>query len=314
MKKILKTSVALLCCLAAAPALAFENDSAPYPVGTTSIGIASLPPIPGVFLLDQTDVAGAGYLTDSHGNKKEIPPFKVHSVSTTPRILISWPVTLPGNGRLYTQIVPPIVFLNTEVFGQKFHTAGVANFTITPFLGQWSVTRNFKIASGFDFILPTGAYSASKPAIASGYTTYSPVLSLRYNNPRGLDIGVSNRLFFNATNTRTNYHSGDAYMADYIAGWNIGHVELGVTGGWLQEYQRDSQYGAAISGSRQEIFRIGPSITYSGRFLGKIPFIVNVNDQFDVISKNAPKENNFWVNIGFPLFAPPPPAPPVQSS
>jgi hypothetical protein len=314
MKKILKTSVAVACVLAAAPALAFENDNAPYPVGTTSIGIASLPPIPGIFLLDQTDVSGAGYLTDSHGNRKEIPPFKEHSVSTTPRILISWPVTLPGHGQLYTQFVPPIVFLNTEVFGQKSHTSGVANFTITPFLGQWLVAKNFRIASGFDFVLPTGAYSATKPAIATGYTTYSPVLSLRYNNPHGLDIGVSNRFLFNATNTRTNYHSGDGYLADYIAGWNFNHVELGITGGWLYEFQQDSQNGFTIAGSRQEIFRIGPSFTYSGLFRGKIPFIINVNDQFDVISKNAPKENNLWVNIGFPLFAPPPPAPPVHAS
>jgi len=289
--------------------MAFEGGVAPYPAGATAIGIAEMPPIPGIFLLDQTNISNAGALYDANGNKQTIPPFKMSAISNTPRILISYPVTLPGGGHLFSQIVPPIVFLNTEVFGQKAHTSGLANLTITPVMAAWSVTPALHIATGFDFILPTGSYSATKAGVATGYTTYSPVLALRYDNPHGLDIGVANRLLLNTKNGRTGYQSGNAYVADYIAGWNFGPLKLGAAGGFLDEYANDRANGATLAHSEQETFSAGPSVTYSGLAFGKMPFIVNANYQVDVIAKNAAKANGFWFNIAVPLFAAPPAAP-----
>lgn len=132
MTKLFK-SAALAAGLCAAPtAQAFENNTASYPVSTEAIGIASLPPVRGIFILDQTSAQDSGYLADKTGKRESNPPFKVGAVSNTPRVLIGWSVELPFHGRLFLQFVPPVVFLNTEIYGEKFHTSGVANLTVTP--------------------------------------------------------------------------------------------------------------------------------------------------------------------------------------
>jgi hypothetical protein len=289
-------------------AAAFEGDNTPYPAGSPGSNIAELPPIPGIFMLEQTSVTGGGALYDNNGERTSIPPFKLHSVANIPRILISYGIHLPGNGLLYSQIVPPIVFLNTEIFGQKQLARGMANLTLTPLIGSWRPLPNLTTTVGFDFILPTGAYSASKPSIATGYTTYSPVLALRYDVKDGIDIGASNRLLINTQDNRTGYQSGNAFVSDFLVAWNIGGFKLGAVGGFLQQYSDDKVGGVSVQpgGNRQETLQVGPNVTYND-VVGHFPLNIQANYQIGVIARNAVKSNTFWFNLGIPLYVPQPP-------
>lgn len=137
--------------LVSGAAQAVENGLINYPVGAAGTNNAGFPPIPGVFVLEQLSYTSANGLYGDNGKKLALP-FKNEAYVGTTRVLLSYPFELPGAGRLYSQIVLPVVGLNTTFLGQKSSTAG---------------------------------------------------LSLRYDNPLGLDIAVSHRLLFNQRNDTT---------------------------------------------------------------------------------------------------------------
>jgi len=292
------TAAAIGCALLAAglmnDANAFEGGVSPYPAGAVGTNIADLPPIPGLFALEQFNYSFANGLYGNDGKKLPIP-FSTSVYSATTRLLVSYPFQLLG-ANVYTQLVIPVVSLHTSVEGQSSTQNGLSNITLTPVLLQWHLTQNLAIASGIDVAFETGSYSPAKSSVAVGYTSVQPVISVRYNVPNGIDVGVANRFLLNEKNGATNYTSGDGYISEFAAGWNFGPWKLGVVGAYLNQFSDDKSDGVNV-GNRMRTFGIGPSLVYSAR-----TWNINLNYQQGVYAANTAKSNNVWLNIAIPLW------------
>ncbi|AOJ94821.1 hypothetical protein WK22_17675 [Burkholderia multivorans] len=288
-----------LAMLAPNTADALEGGVSPYPAGAAGTSIAAMPPIPGLFLLEQFSYSFSNGLYDNNGNKLPIP-FRTSAPSLTTRLLASYPVTLFGAG-VYSQLVVPMVFLHTDIAGQGQRHNGLSNITVSPAILKWSVTPDLAIVLGLDVALETGSYSPTRPSVAVGYTSWQPVLAFRYNVPNGIDVGVNNRFLINQKNSDTGYRSGTAYVADFTAGWNFGKWKVGVAGGYLNQFTDDKLNGATIVGNRARSLAVGPSIAYDGG-----AFNININYQQGVYAANTSKSSAIWLNIAIPLWAKPP--------
>ncbi|MEM5317739.1 transporter [Paraburkholderia sp. JHI869] len=292
------TAAAVGCAMLAAgwvnDARAFEGGVSPYPAGAVGTNIANLPPIPGLFALEQFNYSYANGLYGNDGNKLPIP-FRSDVYSATTRLLLAYPFQLLG-ANVFTQLVIPVVSLHTSVYGQSNTQNGLSNITLTPVLLQWHLTQNLAIASGIDVAFETGSYSPVKSSVSVGYTSVQPVISVRYNVPNGIDLGLANRFLLNEKNGTTNYSSGDGYVGEFEAGWNIGPWKLGVVGAYLNQFSDDKADGVNV-GNRMRTFGIGPSIVYDAR-----SWSVNLNYQQGVYAANTAKSNNVWLNIAIPLW------------
>ncbi|MEZ7524861.1 SphA family protein [Burkholderia vietnamiensis] len=276
------------------PAQAFEGGVSPYPTGAVGTNFANLPPIPGLFALQQFNYSFSNGLYGNDGKKLPIP-FHSSVFSETTRLLLAYPFHLLG-ASVYTQLVIPVVSLHTSVAGQSGTQNGLANITLTPVLLQWRLSQNLAIASGIDVAFENGSYSPVKASVAVGYTSVQPVFSIRYNAPNGLDVGIANRLLLNAKNGTTNYRSGNGYVGEFEAGWNFGPWKLGVVGEYLNQFSDDKANGANV-GNRMRTFGIGPSLVYDAR-----SWNINLNYQQGVYAANTSKSNNVWLNIAIPLW------------
>lgn len=276
-------------------AQAFEGGVSPFPTGSTSEYIAALPPIPGLFAVEQFNYSSADGLYDNKGNKRPIP-FKTDVFSATTRLLASYGVEWMG-AKVYSQLVLPVVSLHTEVMGHGENHNGLSNVTVTPLLLRWDVAAHTNVTFGFDFALKTGSYDPNRTSVAVGYTSYQPVLAIRHNDPNGLDLGISNRLLFNDKNSDTNYRSGTAYVADFIGGWNFGKWKVGVTGSYLNQFTDDRQNGTDITGNRMRSFAMGPTVAYNAG-----TYSINMNVQRGLYAANTAKSDAIWINFAMPLW------------
>lgn len=283
--------------LGAQNAQALEGGSSPFPAGSTGEYIAAMPPITGLFAVQQTSYTSSDRLYDTHGDKLPVP-FKMTARSTTTRLLASWGQF--GDTHLYSQLVLPLVSLGLNVAGHGDKDKGLANVTISPLVARWGLSPEANVTAGLDIALPSSSYHAERMAnVAVGYTSWQPVFALRYNQPNGLDVGLSNRLLINQRNSDTDYRSGRAYVGEFTAGWNFGRWKVGAVGAYVNQFSDDKQGGASI-GNRMRSFAIGPSIAYNAG-----PVILNVNYQRGLYAANTSKSNAIWVNVAFPLWAKP---------
>lgn len=285
----------LLSLLGAPQAQAFEGGVSPFPVGSTGEYVAGLPPIPGLFVLEQVHHTASSGLYDNHGDKRPIP-FKLSATSATTRLLASYDMTVLG-ARLYSQLVIPAVSLRTDVAGHSERHSGVANITVSPAVLRWSLTDKTYAVAGLDIALPNGSYDPHRPSVSTGYTSVQPVLGIRHTDPSGLDIGLINRLMVNRENSTTHYRSGSGYVGEFTAGWNVGPWKMGMVGSYLHQFTDDKQGGATIQDDRARSFALGPSLNYNAG-----PFSVSLSYQRGLYAANTTKNNVLGIGIAIPLW------------
>ena len=175
---------------------------------------------------------------------------------------------------------------------------------------------NLNLASGVDIALDSGPYNPQKFSVSTGHSSVIPVVSLRYDQPLGPDVAVSNRLLFNQRNDATKYKSGTVYTLDFQAGWNFTQkLKLGAVGGFFSQISDDNAPFGVQNGNRSEYLAVGPSATYETEVFGR-PININLNYQRGVYARNTTKSSTAWLNVAIPLYVPgrPPTADkPVQS-
>lgn len=274
---------------------AFEGGVSPFPVGSTGEYVAGMPPISGLFALEQLHYTSSNGLYDNQGNKRPIP-FKMGTFSATTRILAAYPTTVLG-ARLYSQIVIPAVSLHTDIAGHSERHSGVGSITVSPAVLRWDLAPHTHMVAGLDVALPNGSYNPNRPSVATGYTSIQPVLAFRHNDPSGLDVGLANRLLINRENDSTNYRSGRGYVAEFTAGWNVGPWKMGVVGAYLNQFSDDRQNGAVIDGNRARSFAIGPSLNYNAG-----AFSISLNYQRGIYAANMSRNNILGIGVTIPLW------------
>ncbi|KAF1023689.1 MAG: hypothetical protein GAK30_00352 [Paracidovorax wautersii] len=300
MKRLFVATAATSCAALVSPqAHALESGVSPYPVGASGTSIATMPPIPGLFLRQQFSYSEANGLYDNNGHKLGVP-FRSSSFAATSRLVAAYPATWLG-ANVYSQVVLPAVTLHTDIAGSSGRDHGLSNITLSPVILQWSLSPRLTAIAGMDLSLANGSYSASNPSVAVGYTSLQPVLAARYNVPNGPDVGAITRLMLNRTNSDTGYRSGDGVVVDFSAGWNFGQWKAGLVGGYLSQYEDDRSHGALVKDNRARLFKVGPSIDYNAG-----PLNININYQHGLYAANTSKSHSLWVNFSFPLWAKPP--------
>ncbi|MDP9901126.1 SphA family protein [Variovorax ginsengisoli] len=274
---------------------AFEGGTSPFPVGSTGEYVAGMPPVPGLFALEQLQYTSSNGLYDNQGNKRPIP-FKLGAFSATTRILAAYPTTVLG-ASLYSQLVIPAVSLHTDIAGHSERHNGVANITVSPVILRWSLAPYTNLIAGLDVALSNGSYNPNRSSVSTGYTSFQPVLGFRHNDPNGLDVGLINRLLINQENDSTNYRSGRGYVAEFTAGWNAGPWKMGVVGSYLNQFSDDQQNGAVIPGNRARSFALGPSLNYNAG-----PFSVSLSYQRGIYAANMSRNNILGIGLAIPLW------------
>jgi hypothetical protein len=295
---------------------AAENGVINYPAGSPGIFIGGFPPIPGLFMISQTSYTHGSGLYDGKGNKAA--DFDLSAFSQTERFLVSYPAEFLG-AHLYSQFVLPAAHVRTEAFGSSATANGLADITITPLILNWSLSKTQSLTFGLDLMPNTGTYSSDKSLnVGTNYGSISPTLAYRYFDPQGFEFAVGPRLIFNGTNKdsvnafssqQQDYHTGNAFVLDFNAGYNIGAWKIGVVGGYAHQYGDDTVDGVKAfniaglqNGNKLRTLALGPSISYSAG-----PVQVNLNYQHTVLAENGTKSDTVWANVAVPLWVPPPP-------
>ncbi|WP_431045854.1 SphA family protein [Roseateles sp. L2-2] len=277
--------------------MAFERGIVPFPAGAAGTNIARLPPVPGLFVLQQFSYAEAQDLYGDDGKKLPVP-FHTTVTAATTRLLASYPVK-PFGAQLYSQLVLPVTSLKSNVAGVTATQTALTNVTLTPAILKWTATDRLTVVAALDLTLESGAYRTPRPSVAFGYASAQPLVALRYSDPQGLDLAISNRLAINGRNGDTDYRSGSAYIGEFAAGWNTGPWKLGVVGAYVNQYTDDKSHGAVAppNGNRGRSLAVGPSVVYD---FGKVN--LNVNYQPGVYAVNTSKIDRVWVNLAFRLY------------
>lgn len=284
----------------AQPTLATEPGPLPYPPGGAGGFVAELPPIPGLFAVNQMTFSDSYSMVDDNGDKVPGSDLSSTAFANTVRILPSWGEY--GGFKLYSQLVIPYVTgdVNLKFGGVTVSDddgSGFGNLVFSPLIA----TRSFgdqaqhTFVVGYDYQSKIGTYDESEafnPAV--GYSSHQPYLGYRYDKGQGFYFATAVRGVFTQRNSDTDYRSGDATVADFRAGWKTGKLGIGLVGGYYNQYEDDDGPGA-VSG-KTELLKIGPSVSYN---FG--PVVLDVNYQMTAHARNAVKEDSLWVNVAIPI-------------
>lgn len=290
--------------LAAMPAWAVQNNYPNFTTETSGAGIASFPQAPGLYFFSTTNYNISNALYDNNGNKKPVA-YKYNEFSQTLRLVINYPVRLPGDGRLYSIIALDSLTQHVSAAGFAQNSTGLTHPVITPLLASWHVfSPHFTVSPGIGIVTPWGSYSQTTLSAGTGYMSICPTISMRYSLPDGIDIGALNRVVINRKNQHTDYWSGSINDFEFQAGWNFGHWNFSLVGTYIKQFTDDhnDQGVVATDGNKIMNFAIGPSVSWGGLLMHKYPFFVNLYAEGNVVQRNSANGTNYLLNIGFPLY------------
>jgi hypothetical protein len=278
-----------------AATLAAENGVTNFPAGASGGMISGLPPVPGIFVMNQVNYSSADALYDANGKKLPIL-FDLSSRADTVRLLAAYPAEIFG-AKVYSQLVFPVVHLETKPFGHRQAADGLANVTVTPAILSWTNgPQHFTV--GLDIATSWATYDATKLSVGNGYSSVVPTIGYCSDVPNGFAFRVLARLEFNSENDATSYQSGTALIVDGMVGWNFGDWKLGLVAGYTQQLEDDKLNGVSI-GNRLKQLALGPSISYRAG-----PYIFNVNYQPNLYAENGANVSTLWANVALPLWTP----------
>ncbi|MDM3354953.1 transporter [Citrobacter sp. Cb004] len=276
---------------------AAENGNYSYMPGSSSFFSAAIPPVPGLYYLNQLTYFHQESLYDAHGKKKNVG-LDAEGFVNNFRFINVWDVKPFGMTAFSSQLIIPIgrLRMNLSTYNQKGHDWGIGDVIFNPVYGKWQLTTYFHMTAGLDFVLPTGGYD-KKDAISMGknYWSIQPVFGFRYDNPDGIDIAINPRYSFNTKNDDTNYISGESLFIDFILGWHFGSFEPAILGGFWKQIGSDKNNGHEI-GNRARKLTIGPGFSYQWR---QYNFIIQY--QHDYFVENSSGGDTLWFNISMPL-------------
>ncbi|MBU1170233.1 MAG: transporter [Proteobacteria bacterium] len=312
-KKVFITLSVILCIAMVSTSMAAEDGALNYIPGAPGSVLGEFPPIPGLFVIAQTSYTSSDALYDHHGDEIKDLDFNLDAWAQTFRFLASYPHKVWG-ANIYSQLVVPMVSVDTSASVDTHSPAGVVslfdeddrglgNLTISPIILNWQQAESHQyFTAGLDIALEKGAsYTKDKHVNAgTGYSTIMPVLAWRYDDPDGLDFGVKANVMFNMENDYTHYDTGDMLSLEFIGGWNLGKMKVGLIGAYTLQYEDDESNGSEVADSKMKSLVIGPSIAYS---MG--PLIINLNYQKGILAENGPMTDTLWLNIALPLYVPP---------
>jgi hypothetical protein len=281
-----------------------KEGSDQYPYGAENWFTGALPP-PGTYFLNYAGYY-SGTLRDGSGNK-------VNLAGTTPSVdavfdaLRVVEVTkfkiLGANWGLH--MIVPLVWQSVDLGGtaSKF---GIGDIDVDPIVLGWH-GENWHAVAALDTILPTGAYNKNDPRVSIGahYFTVQPLLAVTFFPVKTWETSAKFMFDAHTTNGATNYHSGDEFHFDYVAGKHIGHWSVGVSGYFMEQLANDTVNGVVVAandgfwdtGRKGQVFAAGPSMTYATK--RHMEFIAQYQREMAV--RNRFGGGKLWFKMIIPL-------------
>jgi hypothetical protein len=302
--KQLRRAFILGLALLMAPAVQAKEGGDQYPNGAENWFAGAIPP-PGAYYLNYF-----GYYA---GELKNAAGAKVMLNGTTPsvdatfnalRFLEMTHLRILG-GEFGVHAIVPLVYQSMDMNGRN-GIAGVGDTTLDPFILGWHRTQ-WHAAAAIDIDLPTGSYNQDDPRVSIGahYYSFEPLVAISYMPKTGWE--VSTKLMYNVktTNPSTNYHSGQEFHMDYVAGRHFGDWMLGGSGYALKQVTGDAVDGQTVpaepgmwdAGRRGQVLAVGPSVGYTNRI--HMTFIAQW--QHETLVRNRFGGDKLWFKMIIPV-------------
>jgi hypothetical protein len=296
--------IALALLLSAAQPLTAKEGSDQYPNGAESWMVGELPP-PGTYFINYFGYY-TGQLKNGSGNKVLLNGTTPTVDATFDALRFVQVTKFKIAGADYgMHIIVPIVYQSMNLNGAR-STTGIGNIDIDPFVLGWNRTY-WHAVTGLDIYLPTGHYSTAdvRACIGTNYTTFEPVLALSYLPKSGWEGSVKLMYDFNTTNQLTNYHSGQEFHMDYLAGKHLGSWMFGASGYAIKQVTNDTVNGQIVpavpgwwnAGREGQALAIGPSVGYTNKH--QMTFLAQW--QHEVLVANRFGGDKIWFKMVIPF-------------
>lgn len=294
--------IALL--IVAVPSAAGKEGPDQYPNGAESWMVGALPP-PGTYFVNYFGYY-TGQLKNGSGGKVSLDG-KTPSVNATFDALRLVEVTkLKILGAEYgMHMIVPVVYQSMNLNGSA-STAGIGDITINPLILGWNRTT-WHFGTGIDINLPTGKFSKMDPraCLGTNYTSFEPVVVVSFLPKSGWEASAKLMYNIKTTNQATNYHSGQEFHMDYLAGKHIGSWMLGASGYVVKQVTADTVNGQLVpavpglwsAGREGQALAVGPSLGYINQ--RHMMFIVQW--QHESLVRNRFGGDKFWFKMILPF-------------
>lgn len=259
------TVAALLIVLAVSPAGATEDGRTHYPLGTSTVVSALMPPPGAPVVLNYTSYYTAARLNDGKGDPA-VSGFRVNVVADAVRPLHTW--TAFEGVSWSSGIVLTALHADVHVAGAHGSGGGLADLVIQP-LFLSAAFGDARLMFGFDVSLPTGNFDKTKlvnPGL--NYVTYAPQAALTWFPTKEFELSLFAIAGFNSRNPATRYTSGTYVDLDYAVGYrpipSLRGFQASVVGYMFQQLTDDTLNGRRfLDGHRGRVFAIGPQVNYN---------------------------------------------------
>jgi hypothetical protein len=286
-------------------AVAYGKEGADqYPYGAENWLTGALPP-PGTYFVNYFGYY-SGQLRNDSGYKVNLEGSapSVKAVFDALRFVQITHVKILG-AQWGMQVIAPFVYQSVDLGGTRSRF-GQGDIDVDPFLLAWHGESWHAIAA-MDTLIPTGHYDQNdaRVSIGANYYSFEPILAFSFLPPSGWE--TSAKLMYNTktTNPATNYHSGDEFHMDYVAGKHFGPWSFGASGYFMEQLTNDTVNGLIApavdgfwgAGREGRVLAVGPSVTYRNK--RHMEFIAQWQEE--MLVRNRFGGNKLWFKIIIPL-------------
>jgi hypothetical protein len=302
----LVAGVVVQAALLANGAWATENGGTQYAVGVNTI-LAGLQPGPGTYgYLYLTGYESTSLKDNTGASVSNVSNFSFHAQGAAIRFAHVWDVSFLGatiESRTNIPFANIDAHFDVHTPGGEVHKSGQAtgftDISVAPAMLGWHLGSVHHVV-GVEFFLPTGSYDKNR-LVNPGrhYYAIEPTWGITWLPTPDIELSTRALYLFNMTNKATEYRSGQELIFDYNAALHLGRgFQIGVNGYFYRQMTNDVQNGSVVNGNgnRGQALAVGPCIGYAWR-----GFAVQVKYQREMLVRNRPQGNRFWVQAFMPF-------------
>jgi len=279
-------------------ASATENGGTVYPVGVETV-MTGVQPRPGqTVLYEYTCFYMANEFDDLKG-KSAIAEFKLRVFANAAKVTHNWGIHFLG-GTIESQIGIPFVYERLRTEAGMFSEFGLTNMNLIPVSFTYQKGNLHWYYEADLFTSGAGYTAAHVVNIGQHNEAIAPVAGLTFL-PRQGKGEISSRFtyMFNGYDKDTHYHSGNEFMWEYNASYELSKkVAAGFNGYFYQQTTNDYRKGVVFQdGFRGRDLAVGPQLRFP---LGKHAGFA-VKYYRDTLVQNKTRGNAFWFQLSVPI-------------
>jgi len=281
-----------------------KEGSDQYPYGAENWLSGALPP-PGTYFINYFGYY-YGQLRNDSGNKVDLGGTtpSVRAVFDAVRLVEVTHVKFLG-GEWGVQVIAPFVDQSVDLGGRRNGLAQ-GDLDVDPFLLGWH-GKSWHAIAAMDMLLPTGYYDKNDARVSVGanYYSFEPIFAFTFMPPSAWETSAKLMYNIKTTNQATNYHSGDEFHMDYVAGKHFGRWSVGASGYFMEQLTNDTIGGSIApavpgfwgAGREGRVLAVGPSMTYGNS--RHMEFIAQWQEE--MLVGNRFGGNKVWFKMIIPL-------------